>query len=263
MSERVAAVLITLAVNFALFSPGAVVRVRAADRALEIMREVDRRQHTESRSHDGAIEVTDAKGKVLHKSWQLWGQGHPGESKVLIRFTGPPEVRGVGLLTVNQPGRAAEQWLYTPSIQRDRRITAQEKSARFMGTDFSNEDMEERSVEDYDYKLVGDDTFETRPAYKIRAIYKDRDNTQYSHLLLWVRKDIMVTTFTEFYIQSEMRKTILWGDWQPVQGISTAHLVEVKDLARGSTTRVRVTKVKYNIPFPSDWFTLRNLRREF
>src|SRR5262249_23156425 len=105
------------------------------------------RQRSESRSQDGAIEVND-KGKVLHKNWTFWAQGSRGESKVLVRFTGPPEIRGVGLLTLNHPGRAAEQWLYTPSIQRDRRITAQEKSARYRATDYRKEDREERSVED-------------------------------------------------------------------------------------------------------------------
>jgi hypothetical protein len=233
----------------------------AADRGLEIMREVERRQLTDSQSNDGAIEVVDGKGKVLNKSWHFTREGNRGRSKVLIRFNTPPEVRGVGFLTLNNPDKPAEQWLYTPAIQRDRRVAPQEKSQRFMGTDFSHEDIEERSIENYDYTLVGEESVGGEPAYKIRAVYKDLSATQYSQLYLWVRKDIMATTFIEYYVDGKVRKTMRWNDWKQIQGIWTPRLVEMKDLARGSTTRVRVSDVKYNIRFEPEWFSLRNLRR--
>ena len=224
------------------------------------MREVERLQLTDSQSNDGAIEVVDSKGKVLNKSWHFTREGNRGRSKVLIRFTAPPEVRGVGFLTLNNPDKPAEQWLYTPAIQRDRRVAPQEKSQRFMGTDFSHEDIEERSIENYDYALMGEESLGGQPSYKIRAVYKNRDSTQYSQLYLWVRKDIVATTYTEFYVDGKLRKTMRWDDWKRVQGIWTPHIVEMKDLARGSTTRVRLSDVKYNIRFEPEWFSLRNLR---
>jgi hypothetical protein len=239
------------------------VRGGAASRGLEIMREVERRQRTDTRMHDAAIEVIDSKGKILHKRWQFWGEGWRGESKVLIRFTDPAEVRGVGLLTLNHVTAPAEQWLYTPSIQRERRIAPQEKAARFMGTDFTHEDMEERSVEGYDYEVLGEETVDGQPTYKIKGVYRDRANTQYSHLVLHVRKDMMVTMRMEFYIDGKLRRTLLWSDWQQIEGIWTAHILELKDLARDSMTRLRISNVKYNVALERDWFTLRTLRQAF
>ena len=253
--SRYAAILILL------HSTWAVLGAAAADRGLEIMRQVERLQLADSQSNDGAIEVVDGKGKVLNKSWHFTREGNRGRSKVLIRFTAPPEVRGVGFLTLNHPDKPAEQWLYTPAIQRDRRVAPQEKSQRFMGTDFSHEDIEERSIENYDYALMGEESLGGEPAYKIRAVYKDRGATQYSQLYLWVRKDIMATAFIEYYVDGKLRKTMRWNDWKQIKGIWTPHIVEMKDLARGSTTRVRVSDVKYNIRFDPEWFSLRNLRR--
>jgi hypothetical protein len=232
-----------------------------SNRALDIMREVENKLLTESQSYDGAIEVVDAKGKSVSKSWRSWREGNRGSSKILIRFQTPAEVRGVGLLTLNHPNRPAEQWLYTPAIQRDRRIAPQEKSQRFMGTDFTHEDMEERSIEDYQYGLIGDETLDGRPAWKIRAACKDGGNSQYSHLHLWVRKDIPATTLIEYYIGGTLRKTLRWDDWKQVQGVWTPHYAEMKDLARNSTTKLRTANVQYNIRLEADWFTLRNLRR--
>lgn len=232
-----------------------------ADRALEIMKEAENRALAESQSHQGAIEVIDSKGKVLNKSWHFWREGNRGNSKVLVRFDAPPEVRGVGLLTLNHAGRNAEQWLYTPEIQRDRRIAPQEKSQRFMGTDFTNEDMEERAVEDYEYDLLAEESLAGQPAYKIRAVRKNLNATQYSQLYLWVRKDIVAIAYIELYIEDKLSKTLRWDDWKRIQSIWTPHFMEMKDLVRRSTTRIRSSNIKYNGKFEPDWFTLRNLRR--
>ena len=251
----------TICMLILLLAGGTIAAAAFADKALEIMREVERRALSDSQSYEGAIEVIDARGKVLNKSWHFWREGNRGRSRILVRFDTPPEVKGVGMLTLNRPGAAAEQWLYTPAIQRDRRIAPQEKSQRFMGTDLTNEDMEERAIEDYDYDLLGEESYGGQPAYKIRAVYKDRGNSQYSQLYLWVRKDTVATTYVEFYIDGKQHKTMRWDEWKQIQGIWTPHFTEVRNLSRGSTTRIRSSNVKYNLKFDSDWFSLRNLRK--
>jgi hypothetical protein len=235
--------------------------MRAADRAREIMSEVESRALSDSQSYEGAIEIADARGKVLNKSWHFWREGNRGNSKVLVRFDAPAEVRGVGLLTLNRTGRTAEQWLYTPSIQRDRRIAPQEKSQRFMGTDFTNEDMEERAIENYDYSLMGEEPVAGQSCYKIKAVYRDQGNTQYSRIELWIRKDIIATTRADFYLSGKLSKTLRWDEWKQIQNIWTPHFVEMKDLLRGSMTRIRSSNVQYNLKLDPEWFSLRNLRR--
>src|SRR5512135_1764648 len=88
-----------------LLACGFIMAAAPADKALEIMREVERRALSDSQSYEGAIEVIDAKGKVLNKSWHFWREGNRGQSKILVRFDTPPEVRGVGLLTLNHAGK--------------------------------------------------------------------------------------------------------------------------------------------------------------
>lgn len=233
----------------------------SSDRAVEIMREVEKRGQADSQSYDGAIEVVEPNGKVMKRSWQLWRQGNDGKGKLLLRFDTPPELRGVGVLILNSPNLPPEQWLYTPSIERERRLAVQDRSRRFMGTDLNHEDIEERPAEDYDYDLVGEKSFAGQPVYEIKAVCKNRNSTQYSQLILYVRKDILATTFMEFYVDGKLRKTLLRDDWQQIQGIWTPLLLEMKDLARGSMTRIRTSNVKYNVRFDPEWFTVGNLRK--
>ena len=90
----------------------------------------------------------------------------------MLRFTAPAEVKGVALLVVNHPDRASDQWMWTPAIERDRRIALQDRSTRFFGTDFSFEDLEERDVDQYDYALLGEDAVDGAACWKIESTPK-------------------------------------------------------------------------------------------
>ena len=87
----------------------------------------------------------------------------------MIRFLAPAEVKGVALLVVNHPDRSSDQWMWTPAIGRDRRIALQDRSTRFFGTDFSFEDLEERDVDQYDYRLTGEEALDGAPCWRIEA----------------------------------------------------------------------------------------------
>ena len=78
-----------------------------------------------------------ASNKVSIKRWEYLRIGSYGTSKAILRFTAPAEVKGVALLIVNHTDRASDQWMWTPAIERDRRIAAQDRSTRFFGTGFS------------------------------------------------------------------------------------------------------------------------------
>src|ERR1044071_6481911 len=87
--------------------------------------------YTQDNSRDAIwrarLDVYDKQGKVRSKKFSLRKLGSLGNSKTLARFTDLAEVRGVGLLTYNQTGIGDRQWLYTPAIQRTRRLAPQER----------------------------------------------------------------------------------------------------------------------------------------
>jgi len=135
MSKRLLAYLLLLAAPLA-----------AAEDARQIVAESQRRGRADSQRYEGSLEVIGANNKVSKKRWQSDRLGSYGDSKAFIRFTEPPEVKGVALLVINHPDRSSDQWMWTPAIGRDRRIAQQDRSTRFFGTDFSFEDLEERDV---------------------------------------------------------------------------------------------------------------------
>ncbi|MBI3940473.1 MAG: outer membrane lipoprotein-sorting protein [Acidobacteria bacterium] len=224
------------------------------------MERVDQQARCSSRQYTGSLEVYDRGGKVLRKAWLSRRKGFGGESRSLVRFTSPPEVRGVGLLVLAHRGVPSDQWLYTPAIRRDRRIAPQDRSVRFLGTDFSYEDMQEREVADYQYSLIGEEASGAGSFFKIQAVPNKNLRSQYAYLYVWVDKNLFVVTRTEFYRDKELSKTLAAGKLERIQGIWTALELEMKDLKRGSRTVVRMSDVQYNKFLSDDLFTLRNLR---
>jgi hypothetical protein len=163
------------------------IQVRAADNARQIVEEAQKRTDANSQRYEGLLQVFDAKGKVSDKRWTFERLGSHGRSKSVLRFTAPAEVKGVALLVVNHPDRASDQWMWTPAIERDRRIALQDRSTRFFGTDFSFEDLEERDVDQYDYTLAGDDTVDGAACWKIQSTPREAKSSQYTRSIVWIR----------------------------------------------------------------------------
>ena len=236
--------------------------VHAADDPKQIVAEAQKRTDAKSQRYEGLLQVFDAKGKVSDKRWTLDRIGAHGDSKMVLRFTAPAEVKGVALLVVNHPDRASDQWMWTPGIERDRRIALQDRSTRFFGTDFSFEDMEERDVNQFDYTLVGDDTVGGALCWKIQSMPKQGKSSQYTRSLVWIRKDNYLIVQIENYIKVQAVRRMTYGDFVNIVGIWTARQLEMSDLRRGSRTRLTLDKLQYNVAMKEEDFTLQALRRQ-
>jgi len=235
--------------------------IGAADNAREIVAEAQKRTDAKSERYEGMLQVFDSKGATSDKRWTFERLGSHGQSKAVLRFTAPPEVKGVALLIVNHPDRASDQWMWTPAIERDRRIALQDRSTRFFGTDFSFEDLEERDLDQFDYTLLADDTVDGAASWKIQSTPKLSKSSQYSKSIVWVRKDNYTLARIESFVKDQVVRRLQYSEIRNVQGIWTARQTEITDLRRNSRTRLTLDKLEYNVPLKDDDFTLLAIRR--
>jgi hypothetical protein len=233
----------------------------AAQDARQIVSEVHKRSTATSQRYEGLLQVIDDRGKTSDKRWTYERLGSHGNSKTIIRFTAPPDVKGVALLIVNHPDRASDQWMWTPAINRDRRIALQDRRTRFFGTDFSFEDLEERDVEHYDYALRGEETIDGEACWRVESVPRSGRRSQYSRSMLWIRKSNYTYARLDNYAGDTMTRRIQYNDMQNIQGIWTARSIEVQDFTRNSRTVLTMQSVNYNTPLRDDQFTLEALRR--
>jgi hypothetical protein len=229
--------------------------------ARTIMEESQRRSEARFYRYDGLLQSFDNKGKITDKRWTFDRVGSNGRSKAVLRFTAPAEVKGVSLLIHNHSERASDQWMWTPALQRDRRIALQDRSTRFFGTDFSFEDLEERDVDQYDYEILGDDVVDGAACWKIETTPKKSRSSHYTRSIAWIRKDNYLMVRLDNFVDNEVVKRLSTDNIENVQGIWTARLLEMSDLRRGTRTRLTLQDVGYNTPVNDREFTLQGIRR--
>jgi outer membrane lipoprotein-sorting protein len=252
---------IALAALLALVA-ASVAQPNPPDDGRRIIQESERRGRTDSQRYEGDLEVISPSSKVSKKIWESVRIGSNGESKTIISFTAPAEVKGVALLVINHPDRSSDQWMWTPAIGRERRIALQDRSTRFFGTDFSFEDLEEHDVNQYDYRLLGEESVDGAPCWVIEATPRQAKVSQYTRSRVWVRKDNYVPVQYENWIKDQLARRLHQSDIQNVQGIWTPRLREMTDLRRHSRTVLRLDKLEYHVRLKDEEFTLQALRRE-
>jgi len=229
--------------------------------ARTIMEESQRLSEAKFYRYDGLLQSFDAKNKVTDKRWTFDRVGSNGRSKAVLRFTAPAEVNGVALLIHNHTDRASDQWMWTPALQRDRRIALQDRSTRFFGTDFSFEDLEERDVDQYDYEMIGSEAIEGADCWKVETTPKKSRSSHYTRSIAWIRKDNYLQVRLDNFVDDEVVKRLTSSDLESIQGIWTARLLEMADLRRRTRTRLTLQQVTYNTPMKDQDFTLQAIRR--
>ena len=229
--------------------------------ARQIVQESQNRTRSKSQRYEGTLEVFSSRNQVSKKRWEFLRLGSYGDSKSVLRFLEPAEVKGVALLIVNHPERSSDQWMWRPAIEREQRIALQDRSTRFFGTDFSFEDLEERDVDQFDYKTMSEEPIEGAACWKIESRPRQGKSSQYTFSYVWIRKDNYVVARIEAYNKKGLARAIRYTDIANVQGVWTARELEVSDPERKSRTVLKLEKLQYNVPLKEDQFTLQALRR--
>ena len=233
--------------------------LQAAD-AGAILEQVDRRNYFTSQEHAATVEFIQRNGTVLVKRWRLRSSGAKGARKVLIRFTYPPEVRGLALLILNQPRGPAVQWMWVPSLGRDRRIASQDRSTPVLGTDLTFEDLEERSASDFHARMDGESILDGVSCHRIVTVPKNPTASSYSSSVLWIDKARFVILRVENRRQEKTVRALRFSDFKDVQGVLTPHALEAVNHEAGTRTVLKLTDVKYDIPYRDSDFSREALR---
>jgi Outer membrane lipoprotein-sorting protein len=233
----------------------------AVPSARQIMEDVYRQDTSHDITLKANFQVFDQQGHNSKKEFSLRRIGSPGDSKTLIVFTAPTEIRGVALLSINQRGVSDRQYVYTPATQRVRSVVPQERSARFIGTDFTFEDVGERVLDDFSYRLIGQgESMEGHKTYKVEATAADASNSQYKFIYCWVAQDVPVILFAEMYDAQGRKVRVLHAtDLKRENGIWGARRTEMRTLQDGTRTVLTIDSVKFNTKPDEKLFTPQGL----
>lgn len=230
----------------------------------EIMTKVHDRENGTSSIVESTMILINDKGQTKERAVRAVRKEYGELSKSMIRFLSPADVKGTGFLIWENANRNDDQFLYLPALKQDpRRIASSEKGSRFMGTEFSYEDLENRKVDADDHKLLREDKLDGRQVYVVESIPKKGSDSQYKKLVSWVRPDIWLPVKIEFYDKNGvLLKVLTVSTIEQVQGIWTTMDSTMNNVQDKKKTQLIINKVQYNADIPDEYFTERYLKRD-
>ncbi len=201
--------------------------------------------------------LIDKDGKVEEeRSMLMFSKKEGDETTSLMRFLSPKSVKGVTLLNIKGGEKI---YLYMPAYRKPRRIAGSSKSESFMGSDLSYEDlsMDYKDKKKYESKLVK----ETDTEYILEVHSLDKD-TSYDKIMLFVDKTHFYAKKVELYKKGELSKIIQMLNVKiDDNGKVTPMEIVVEDAKTGHKTKMVMESIEYNIKLPSNFFSIRTLKK--
>jgi hypothetical protein len=185
----------------------------------------------------------------------------PGEVWSLVRFVRPADIDGVGLLTRDFPGGRTRQWLYLPALDKVRRIAAQRKGGRFVGSDLFYEDLRDREPAMDRHRLRGEERLDGTPTKVLVSRPVDPANSTYSKRISWIHPATRIALRVDFFRagRAEPIKRLRVHRVKRIDGYWTVMDSTMTDLRSGHSTRMRVEEAVYDRDLPKTLFSRRAL----
>jgi hypothetical protein len=180
-----------------------------------------------------------------------------GNNRSLIVFQSPASVAGTRFLTIENPGKDDDRWIFLPGLGKVRRLAASEGSGSFVGTDFSYDDVssQDRNADLDNHRILREEKFRDADCYVIESTPKD-SGYQYSKMIHYIGKANFVNYKIELYDRrGNQVKLLEILNLKDVQGRLTAMETKMTTLAAGTSTTINVDIIKYDENIPEGVFT--------
>lgn len=240
--------------------------VWAASAALEgerLARQVFERPTARDVTMRGTMILTElGRSSSSRKMYCYRRESAPGHVSSLIRFIAPPDVRGIGLLTLDPAQADPEQWLYLPALDRLNSVTSSNRGGRFIGTDLYYEDLLARAVSLDSHRLVGREEMEGVTAQVLESVPIDPASSVYTRRLIWIHPEALVPLRVDYFMSKNDApvKRLTVHRIKKIQGYWTIMDSTMTDLQSGHQTRITVEAIKYDRGLPESLFSREALQ---
>ncbi len=195
-------------------------------------------------------------GREYLRSVQVARRGaSDGLNRMLVRFLGPGDLRGIGLLLLERFDFSYDAFLYQPAHARVRRVSVAQRSDAFFGTDLFFEDLEGKRPAQWRARLLRAEAVGGRPALVIELQPRGIPSG-YDRVVGWFDRELPVMLRAEFYRDGRLLKDleidpvrILRVGGYYVPGLMTFRRTD------GSVTTVEIPEIELRGTLPDELFT--------
>lgn len=227
----------------------------------EILQKMDQAFQMTSSAIQMNMTIVNEGGQKRERSLDIFTKGR----NVLVRFTSPSDVKGTGLLLL-QNKNETDMWLYLPTLGTARKVASHMQNGSFMGTDFTYQDFSmfggETYQDLYQSTQVSSGTYDGVSCYILDTTPAKKDS-DYSRIRMWVNKGNFIPLKLEFFDKKgKLLKVMTNGAVKEIGKHLIPTRIEMENVQLKSRTLLNLVKVDYDQKIPDSTFTVRYLEKK-
>lgn len=228
----------------------------------EIMGKVYNRETGDSRTSNLEMILINRHGAERVREIKQYEKDSNEEEKKIMFFISPADVRNTSFMNWSYDSEQSDdQWIFLPALNKVKRISSENKSDYFMGSDFTYDDLGDRILEEDEHQLIGEDTVDGKEVFVVENIPVDEDDL-YSRTLTYVWQDNWIGLKKEFYDrEGELLKVLTVNEIEKIDEILTIIDTEMHNVQSDHRTILKTSEVEYNTEVDEDLFSERMMKR--
>jgi hypothetical protein len=156
--------------------------------------------------------ATQSRGsKEMRRRLQLTRRQSAKQSKTLLRFLYPQEIRRTSVLVLENEDASDDFYVYLPAARLTRHLSSAQKGDSFFGTDLSYEDVEPKHVEDYEVRWLPDDEGQSddgKPCAVIEVTAAPGFESAYEKQISCLERERGIILWTDYYVKGRVLKRL-------------------------------------------------------
>ena len=225
---------------------------------LELAQLVDSRQKPKDVKSINTMLLTNKKGKI--KTLELISMSKDNSEKQMIWFLKPTKDKGISFLKIEHNDKDDFMTMWLPGFSRFKRIKSSQKSDSFMGSDLSFEDLTNRIINDYNYKIL--EINEPEKWYQLETIPIKLESEYSKHVtkILEIEEGIFIAIEENSYDEKKQLLKTKKFNFQKINSYYIMDRLEVQNIQKNHSTLLTVNDISLNNNYEDSKFTQRSLK---
>ena len=202
--------------------------------------------------------LTNKKGKI--KTLELISMSKDNSEKQMIWFLKPAKDKGISFLKIEHDDKDDFMTMWLPGFSRFKRIKSSQKSDSFMGSDLSFEDLTNRIISDYNYKILENN--KTEKWYQLESIPIELESEYSKHItkILEIEEGVFIAIEESSYDEENKLLKTKKFNFQKIDSYYIMNKLEVENVQKNHSTLLTVNDISLNNNYEDSKFTQRSLK---